>query len=421
MTSLTNLTADPVTDWHVVLLEGIDPSAVEVFKNEGFTSVRLLPRALAGDDLHDALLNTQLLGIRSGTQLTADVLRAAPHLAAIGCFCIGTNQVDLQEAMRLGVPVFNAPFSNTRSVAELVLAHTIYLLRGVPKRNADMHRGIWVKSAENSFEARGKTLGLVGYGHIGSQVGVLAEQLGMVVIFFDVEARLPFGNARSMDSLPALLAEADVVSLHVPEAASTRGLMGKDQLSAMKAGSSLINASRGNVVDIKALHSALQQGHLQGAALDVFPSEPRGNDTVFESPLRSMGNVVLTPHVGGSTREAQFNIGREVASKLVRYALSGATVSAVNFPELALPALTRGKRFLHIHRNTPGVLAGLNAVLCGKSINVEGQYLSTNNDIGYVAIDVDTEAVLPQAEELCSHGSAIRCRLVSPRVTVQAE
>lgn len=421
MTSITKLTADLVTDWRVVLLEGIDPSAAEVFKSEGFNSVTLLPRALAGDELRDALLDAQLLGIRSGTQLTAEVLRGAPHLAAIGCFCIGTNQVDLHEAMRLGVPVFNAPFSNTRSVAELVLAHTIYLLRGVPKRNAEMHQGIWVKSAENSFEARGKTLGLVGYGHIGSQVGVLAEQLGMVVIFFDVEARLPFGNARSMDSLSALLAEADVVSLHVPAAASTRNLMGKVQMSAMKAGSSLINASRGNVVDIEALHSALQQGHLQGAALDVFPSEPRGNDAVFESPLRSMGNVVLTPHVGGSTREAQVNIGREVASKLVRYALSGATVSAVNFPELALPALVRGKRLLHIHHNTPGVLAGLNAVLSRKGINVEGQYLSTNNDIGYVAIDVDTEAVLPQAEDFCTQGSAIRCRLVSPRDTVQAE
>jgi D-3-phosphoglycerate dehydrogenase len=394
------------------LLEGIDPSAVEAFHEEGFGSVESLSHALAGDALRDVLQRAHMLGIRSGTRLPAEVLQAAAHLMAVGCFCIGTNQVDLAAAMRLGIPVFNAPFSNTRSVAELVLAHTIYLLRGIPQRNADLHRGLWVKSSANAHEARGKTLGLVGYGHIGSQVGVLAEQLGMVVLFYDPEARLPFGNARSMSSLDALLTQADVVSLHVPEAPGTTGLIGGHQLAAMRVGSSLINASRGSVVDIAALHDALQQGHLQGAALDVFPSEPRADDTAFASPLRTLDQVVLTPHIGGSTREAQINIGREVAAKLLRYAVNGSTVSAVNFPELALPVLKAGQRLLHTHHNTPGVLAGLNAQLSRQGINIEGQYLGTNSDIGYVAIDIGATPALPAPDDFFSPDHTLRCRLV---------
>lgn len=272
----------PPRDWHVVLLEGVDPSAVEAFQEEGFGSVESVSHALAGDALRDVLRRAHMLGIRSGTRLPAEVLQAAAHLMAVGCFCIGTNQVDLTAAMRLGIPVFNAPFSNTRSVAELVLAHTIYLLRGIPQRNADLHRGLWVKSSANAHEARGKTLGLVGYGHIGSQVGVLAEQLGMVVLFYDPEARLPFGNARSMSSLDALLTQADVVSLHVPEAPSTTGLIGGHQLAAMRVGSSLINASRGGVVDIDALHAALQQAICRARRWTSF----RPNRAPMTRPLR---------------------------------------------------------------------------------------------------------------------------------------
>jgi D-3-phosphoglycerate dehydrogenase len=293
-----------------------------------------------------------------------------------------------------------------------VLAHIIYLLRGIPQRNADLHCGVWVKSSANSYEVRGKTLGVVGYGHIGSQVGVLAEQLGMVVVFHDTEARLPFGNARSMSSLSALLAEADVVSLHVPESPETVGLMGERQLSEMKPGSHLINASRGTVVDIEALADALQRRHLHGAAIDVFPVEPRGNDTVFDSPLRRFDNVILTPHIGGSTREAQVNIGREVATKLVRYSSNGSTISAVNFPEVALPALAPGKRLLHIHKNTPGVLAKLNALLSSKDINIAAQYLGTNSEMGYVVVDVSDADELQSLADVCAVGGAIQCRVV---------
>jgi len=407
--------ATPKSGLKAVLLEGIHSSAVQSLQDAGYTRIVAHAKALSGQALNDAISDAHFLGIRSRTQLTAEVLQHARQLAAIGCFCIGTNQVDLKAAMRLGIPVFNAPFSNTRSVAELVLAQIIMLMRGIPEKNAILHRGGWVKSATDAYEVRGKTLGIIGYGHIGTQIGVLAEQLGMRVLFSDIEAKLPLGNAQAMGSLEALLGAADVVSLHVPETPETAGMVGAAQLAAMKPGSHLINASRGSVVDIDALATALQSRHLHGAAIDVFPVEPQGNDSAFVSPLTRFDNVILTPHIGGSTLEAQVNIGTEVANKLIRYSDNGSTTSAVNFPEVALPvhtAHTGRSRLLHIHRNVPGVLAHVNERLSEAGINIAAQYLSTNEEIGYVVIDVDSTASQAAMEELCAVPATIRCRIL---------
>ncbi len=401
----------PKSALKAVLFEGIHPSAVEALQQAGYTRIVTHAKALAGEELQAALLDAHFVGIRSRTQLSADVLQQAQQLVAIGCFCIGTNQVDLQEATRLGIPVFNAPFSNTRSVAELVLAQLIMLMRGIPEKNAILHRGGWVKSAADSYEVRGKTLGIIGYGHIGTQIGVLAEHLGMRVLFTDIEAKLPLGNAQAM-SLEALLGAADVVSLHVPETPETAGMIGAAQLAAMKPGSHLINASRGSVVDIDALAAALARRHLHGAAIDVFPVEPQGNDSAFVSPLTRFDNVILTPHIGGSTLEAQVNIGTEVAAKLIRYSSNGSTTSAVNFPEVALPAHTGRSRLLHIHRNVPGVLAQVNERLSKAGINIAAQYLSTNETVGYVVIDVDSTASRAALDELCAVPETIRCRIL---------
>ena len=401
----------PKSALKAVLLEGVHPSAVEALQQAGYTRIVTHAKALAGEELQAALLDAHFVGIRSRTQLTANVLQQAQQLVAIGCFCIGTNQVDLKEATRLGLPVFNAPFSNTRSVAELVLAQLIMLMRGIPEKNAILHRGGWVKSAADAYEVRGKTLGIIGYGHIGTQIGVLAEQLGMRVLFSDIEAKLPLGNAQPM-SLEALLGAADVVSLHVPETPETAGMIGAAQLAAMKPGSHLINASRGSVVDIDALAAALERRHLHGAAIDVFPVEPQGNDSAFVSPLTRFDNVILTPHIGGSTLEAQVNIGTEVAAKLIRYSSNGSTTSAVNFPEVALPAHTGRSRLLHIHRNVPGVLAQVNERLSKAGINIAAQYLSTNETVGYVVIDVDSTASQAALDELCAVPETIRCRIL---------
>lgn len=395
-----------------VLLEGIHPSAVEALQHDGYTQVATSPKALAGEPLIETIRDAHFLGIRSRTLLTEEVLAQASKLTAIGCFCIGTNQVDLRAAMLRGIPVFNAPFSNTRSVAELVLAEIIMLLRGIPHKNAVLHRNGWVKSAAHSYEVRGKTLGIVGYGHIGTQIGVLAEQLGMSVVFYDIETKLPLGNARQLPKLPALLKVADVVSLHVPETAATRNMINAAELAQMKPGSHLINASRGTVVDIDALTAALDSQHLQGAAIDVFPIEPQGNDARFESPLTRFDNVLLTPHIGGSTAEAQENIGREVAAKLIRYSNNGSTASAVNFPEVTLPEHTGRCRLLHIHRNVPGVMARVNERFSSAGINIAAQYLRTNDDVGYVVIDVDTNASRVALDELCSIPGTIRCRVL---------
>ena len=340
------------------------------------------------------------------------MIEQSPKLAAIGAFCIGTNQIDLRAAMRRGIPVFNAPFSNTRSVAELVLAEIIMLMRGIPQKNAVLHRNGWTKSATRSFEVRGKTLGIVGYGHIGTQIGVLAEQLGMTVLFYDIETKLPLGNARHMPTLADLLSKADVVSLHVPETPATHNMIGAAQLSRMKPGSHLINASRGTVIDIEALTQALESEHLHGAAIDVFPVEPQGNDSRFESPLTRFDNVLLTPHIGGSTAEAQENIGREVAAKLIRYSNNGSTASSVNFPEVTLPEHTGRSRVLHIHHNVPGVMARINESFSHAGINVDAQYLRTNDEVGYVVTDVDSSAQTVALSELCAIPGTIRCRVL---------
>ncbi|MBX3462195.1 MAG: phosphoglycerate dehydrogenase [Planctomycetes bacterium] len=373
----------------ILLLEGVHASAAELFAADGYTQVVSQPKALPPDELRRALASVHMLGIRSRTQLTAEVLAAAPRLMAIGCFCIGTNQVDLAAARRRGIPVFNAPFSNTRSVAELVLAEIVLLLRGIPQRNAAAHRGEWIKSAAGSREARGKVLGIVGYGHIGTQVGLLAEALGMQVVYHDIVTKLALGNAQPVRSLEALLEQADVVTLHVPETPQTRWLIGPEQLARMKPGASLVNASRGTVVDLDALAAALDAGRLAGAAIDVFPHEPESNDERFESPLRRFDNVILTPHIGGSTAEAQQNIGAEVAGKLLRYSDNGSTLTAVNFPEVALPEHRGKHRLLHIHQNRPGMLSQVNDVFTRRQINVASQFLQTDAEIGYVVIDVD--------------------------------
>jgi len=374
----------------ILLLEGVHTSAVEAFEADGYTTIEYHPKSLPESQILESIVDAYFVGIRSATRLTARVLEHAPRLIGVGCFCIGTNQVDLDFAQQRGIPVFNAPFSNTRSMAELVVAECVLLMRGVPYRNAVAHRGGWVKTATASYEVRGKVLGIVGYGHIGTQVGLLAEAFGMQVVFYDIETKLALGNARPMGSLDALLKIADVVTLHVPETPSTNRMIGAAQLARMKEGARLINASRGSVVDIDALVAALQSERLSGAAVDVFPVEPKTGSEEFVSPLRGFDNVILTPHVGGSTEEAQQNIGTEVAEKMIKYSNNGSTLSAVNFPEVSLPEHPGQHRLLHIHRNQPGVLSNLNAIFSERQINIAGEYLQTNAAIGYVVIDVES-------------------------------
>ncbi len=395
-----------------LMLEGVHPSAIEVLKTSGYTNIDYVTKSLSGDELKERIAGARFVGIRSRTQLTDEVFDAAKKLVAVGCFCIGTNQVSLDAATRRGIPVFNAPYSNTRSVAELVLAEAIMLLRGIPEKNAMAHRGGWKKTASGSYESRGKKLGIIGYGNIGSQLGILAESLGMEVYFYDVATRLPIGNATQVGDLHTLLGMVDVVSLHVPETASTQWMIGTDELSAMKEGSVLINASRGTVVNIEALAYSLREGKLLGAAIDVFPEEPRSNNDEFLSPLRGLDNVILTPHIGGSTQEAQQNIGREVAEKFVLYSDNGTTLSSVNFPEVALPAYPGKHRLLHIHRNIPGVLGAINQVFSENSINISGQYLQTNEQVGYVVMDVDSRHSDIALEKLRKIEGTIRCRVL---------
>lgn len=396
----------------ILLLEGVSQTAVDNFEKNGYTNIEYIKTSLPEDELKAKIADAHFVGIRSRTHLTEEIFEAAQKLVAVGCFCIGTNQVDLNAALVRGIPVFNAPFSNTRSVAELVLAQAILLLRGIPDKNAKAHRGVWVKSAANSYEVRGKTLGIVGYGNIGSQLSVLAEGLGMKVIFHDVVTKLPLGNASQVGSLEELLNTADVVSLHVPETKATKDMIGKAQLEQMKMGSVLINASRGTVVDIDALTDTLTSGKLLGAAIDVFPVEPRGNDEEFVSPLREFDNVILTPHVGGSTQEAQENIGQEVSEKFVKYSDNGSTISAVNFPEVALPTHDDVHRLLHIHKNVPGVLTQINTIFSENNINIASQYLQTNDKIGYVVIDVDADYSDVALEKLRSVEGTIRTRVL---------
>ena len=399
----------------VVLLEGVHPTAAEAFKSNGYSWVEVHSKSLPEAELKAVLADAYIVGIRSATNLTAELFDRAGKLVCVGCFCIGTNQVDLDAAERLGVPVFNAPFSNTRSVAELVLAEAIMLTRGIPARNAAAHRGGWIKTATGSHEVRGKCLGIVGYGHIGTQVGLLAEAVGMQVVYYDIETKLALGNARPVATLDALLKTADVVTLHVPETPLTAGMMGKAQFARMKKGARFINAARGTVVDIDALTEAVKSKHIAGAAIDVFPHEPKTAGAEFLSPLRGLDNVILTPHIGGSTEEAQQNIGTEVADKLLRYSNNGSTLGAVNFPEVSLPEHPGKHRLLHIHHNQPGVLSAVNAVFSSRNINIVGQYLQTNPRIGYVVIDIDTgerEEALQLKRMLDEVAGTIRTRIL---------
>ncbi|WP_410211989.1 phosphoglycerate dehydrogenase [Aquirhabdus sp.] len=395
-----------------LLLEGVHQTALDELHANGYTNIDYRKTALDEDALIEAIKDVHFLGIRSRTNVTEKVLAAANKLSSIGCFCIGTNQVDLDAALARGVPVFNAPYSNTRSVAELVLGQLILLLRGIPEKNALVHRGGWSKSAEGSYEARGKTLGLVGYGSIGSQLSVLAESLGMKVIYFDVVTKLPLGNARQVGSMDELLSSADVVSLHVPQLPSTNNMMAAEQFAKMKKGSIFINAARGTCVVIDDLAAAIESGQLGGAAIDVFPKEPKANDEEFLSPLRKYDNVILTPHIGGSTLEAQANIGLEVADKFVRYSDSGATITSVNFPEVSIPKQEGTHRLLHIHKNVPGVLSAVNTLFAQNNINISAQSLMTKGDIGYLVMDVDDDDSARAFEKLQSVEGTMRVRVL---------
>src|SRR5580692_2043100 len=372
-----------------LLLEGVNDSAVELFVSSDFSSIERLPKALDADGLLQAIKGVDLLGIRSRTQLTHEALAGADRLVAVGCFSVGTNQVDLDAARRQGIPVFNAPFSNTRSVAELVIGEIVMLLRRIFPRSMAAHEGAWDKSAKDSREVRGRTLGIVGYGNIGSQLSMLAEAMGMKVIFYDHTDRLRHGNTEPVETLQDLLAQADIVSLHVPETPATSGMIGEAELRLMKPGSFLINNSRGTVVDLDALAKAVRDGHIAGAALDVFPVEPSSNSDRFQSPLQGLKNVILTPHIGGSTEEAQDRIGREVARKMLDYFSGGSTMGAVNFPQVQLQAHPLGTRFSHVHRNVPGMLRRLNEIFLQRDINIVAQYLETDREVGYVVLDAD--------------------------------
>ncbi|HCH5141884.1 TPA: phosphoglycerate dehydrogenase [Vibrio parahaemolyticus] len=397
----------------ILLLEGLHPSSVEVLQAAGYTNIEYHKGSLSEEELIEAVKDTHFIGIRSRTNLSEEVINAANKLVAIGCFCIGTNQVDLGAAAKRGIPVFNAPFSNTRSVAELVLGQILLLLRGIPEKNALAHRGIWKKSADNSYEARGKRLGIIGYGHIGTQLGIIAENLGMRVYYYDIENKLSLGNATQIHTMSELLNKCDVISLHVPETPETKNMMGEEEFARMKPGAIFINAARGTVVDIPALCHSLEAGHLAGAAIDVFPVEPKTNADPFESPLQKFDNVILTPHVGGSTQEAQENIGVEVAGKLAKYSDNGSTLSSVNFPEVSLPEHGREcSRLLHIHKNRPGILTQINTIFAEEDINIAAQYLQTEAEIGYVVIDVETERSEEALTKLKSIEGTIRARIL---------
>ncbi len=396
----------------ILLLEGVHTSAVDTLKQAGYHNIEYHKGSLEGEALEKVIQDAHFVGIRSRTQLTESVFAAAKKLTAVGCFCIGTNQVDLSAAQRRGIPVFNAPFSNTRSVAELVLGEILLLMRGIPQKNALAHRGEWVKSADRSFEVRGKILGIIGYGHIGTQLGILAENLGMRVCFYDIENKLALGNAEQIQSLSDLLAKSDIVSLHVPETPDTNNLINAKRLAQMKPESILINASRGTVVDIDALCSALQKQHIIGAAIDVFPIEPQTNQDAFQSPLIGFDNVILTPHIGGSTHEAQENIGIEVAGKLAKYSDNGSTLSSVGFPEVSLPAHGHCSRLLHIHQNRPGILNQITRIFAELEINIAAQYLQTTAEIGYVVIDVETEQSQQALAQLKKIEGTIRTRIL---------
>ncbi|MBK9501113.1 MAG: phosphoglycerate dehydrogenase [Leptospiraceae bacterium] len=396
---------------NILLLENIHENAFNLFKNDGF-SVKLMKDAYTEEDLCEAIKDVHVLGIRSKTNVTEKVFENAHKLLTLGCFCIGTNQVDLSEAEKKGVPVFNAPYSNTRSVAELVIAEIIFLARKTGDQSRDAHNGKWNKIATGCFEVRGKTLGLIGYGHIGSQVSILAESFGMKVIFYDIQTKLPLGNAQPADSYEEVLKNADFVSFHVPESPETMDLLGAKEIAAMKKGSYVLNLSRGRVVDIDALAAALKSGHLAGAGIDVFPEEPKSNKDPFTSPLQNLTNVILTPHIGGSTEEAQRNIGLEVANKLLRYVNNGSTSFAVNFPNVELPLLKDNYRILNVHKNQPGFLRDINKIVSDVGANISAQFLSTTADIGYLIMDLNKKLGDQVKEEIIKNPLSIKTRIL---------
>ncbi|MBS4044107.1 MAG: phosphoglycerate dehydrogenase [Chitinophagaceae bacterium] len=399
---MSKTTSYPKDKINILFLENISDKAVEYFKQQGYANVRKLNGALSEDELIKELKNVHLLGIRSKTQITKKVLLAAPKLQAIGCFCIGVNQVDLETATQLGVAVFNAPYSNTRSVAELIIGLSIMLIRRIPDKNKAAHEGIWLKEANGSFELRGKTLGIIGYGNIGYQVSVLAENMGMKVIFYDVLKRLPLGNAAAANSLKEVLQLSDIVTLHLPENESTKNLINKQTLKYFKKGSLLINYARGTVVNLDDLAEALQSNKIAGAAVDVFPEEPEKSGDAFSTPIQNLSNVILTPHIGGSTEEAQVNIGEDVSNKLFNYLEKGISFGSHSLPELNLPPIDGAHRILHIHKNVPGILSKINSSLSKNQINILGQYLKTNDQIGYVVVDVDKK-ISTQALAVLKH------------------
>lgn len=405
-------TSYPKEKINILFLENISQLAVKKFRDAGYTSVTHMGSAMSESELRNAIKNVHLLGIRSKTQVTGDILSQAKKLQAIGCFCIGTNQVKLDAATKHGIAVFNAPYSNTRSVAELVIASSIMLIRKIPDKNKAAHEGIWLKASSGSHELRGKTLGIIGYGNIGSQVSVLAESLGMKVVFYDVETKMPLGNAEGKKALRELLKISDIVTLHVPDLPSTKNLINKNNLQYFKKESILINYARGHVVDLDALRNALQNGKLGGAAIDVFPREPEKNGNPFSSPLQGMSNVILTPHIGGSTEEAQQNIGEDVSNKLFNYLEHGVTNGSLTVPPLSLPSQENTHRILHIHENRPGVLSAINTQLSTHHINIAGQYLKTNDSIGYVVLDVEKRISKNALELLKEVQGTIKVRLL---------
>ncbi len=396
----------------VLLLEGVHENAVNFFHENGYSNTECLKEALSGPELTEKLKHTHIVGIRSRTELRKEVIESAPKLFAIGCFSIGTNQVDVQDAKMCGIPVFNAPFSNTRSVAELVVAECIMLMRAIPEKNALAHRGIWQKSLSNAVEVRGKRLGIIGYGHIGSQVSILAESLGMEVYYYDIVKKLSLGNAKPVNSLGELLKISDTVTIHVPSTNLTRNMISAEQLALMKSGACLINASRGDVVDYEAVAKSLKSKHIAGVAADVFPEEPASNNDPFRCELQEFDNVIITPHIGGSTVEAQANIGLEVAEKLVKYSDTGSTIGAVNFVEISLQPNCSKQRFLHIHRNVPGVLREINSLFSSRNINISAEYLQTDPDIGYVIIETESELDAWVLKDLRNIPHTIRTRIV---------
>jgi D-3-phosphoglycerate dehydrogenase len=407
-----NVFSFPKEKIKVLLLEAIHPEAKNKFNELGYTTTELIAKALPEKELCERIKDVHILGIRSKTMVTNAVIDAATNLLAIGCFCIGTNQVDLDAAAKKGVVVFNAPYSNTRSVAELTIAEIIMLARRAAEKSDKLHKGIWEKSAGGCIEVRGKTLGIVGYGHIGPQVGILAEALGMTVVYYDILPKLSLGNAKPTKTLKELLAHSDFVTLHVPETPSTMNMISSNEIATMKKGAFFLNLARGSLVDVDALAAAVKSGALGGAAVDVFPEEPESNEQLFKSPLCGLPNVILTPHIGGSTAEAQLNIGLEVADALTKYSDTGATTGAVNFPRIDLPAQEGRHRILHIHKNVPGVLRDVNKIIADAGGNIVGQYLGTTADIGYLIMDIEKGVGGQVKTALDSLSSTVRARVL---------